>query len=162
MQLRKNPSASRLDPQQGLRSGSVSPPMQQSNAIFADSVAATVSASGVTLDASEIFQEARILSTGGNGASTVVVADVNADGRVDLIVANTCVSGSACSGLVAGSVGVLLGNSDGTFQSPLIYFTNSTVVYTVAVADVNGDGKTDILVGTAPARTGIVLTSGLR
>ncbi len=74
---------------------------------------------------------------------------MNGDGRPDLVVANTCVSGSACGALTAGSVGVLLGNSDGTFQAALIYFTSSTEVSTVAVADVNGDGKPDILVGGA-------------
>jgi hypothetical protein len=69
----------------------------------------------VSLDASTTFLEARTFSTGGNGPSSVAVADLNGDGKPDLAVANACVSGSTC-GNAAGSVGVLLGNGDGTFQ----------------------------------------------
>jgi len=84
------------------------------------------------------FQTAVSYSSGGLGVISVAVADVNGDGIRDLAVVN---DGSD-------SVGVLLGNGDGTFKSA-VSFTASSDGYdplSVAVADVNGDGKPDLVV----------------
>jgi hypothetical protein len=53
---------------------------------------------------------------------------------------------SGSSGVV-GSVGVLLGNGDGTFQTATSYDSGGTDADTnsIGVADVNGDGKLDLL-----------------
>jgi hypothetical protein len=59
------------------------------------------------------FQPALSYSTNGNDAGSVAIADLNGDGQPDLIVANCASSGFACFG--RGSVGILLGNGDGTF-----------------------------------------------
>ena len=56
--------------------------------------------------------------SGGTGASSVAVADVNGDGKPDLVVANICASSTDCS---KGTVAVLLGNGDGTFQTAVTY-----------------------------------------
>ena len=89
------------------------------------------------------FQPAVAYGSGGYFATSVAVADVNGDGRPDLLVANEC-SEYTCK--KPGSVGVLLGNGDGTFQPAVAYGSGGTFPFSVAVADVNGDGKLDLLV----------------
>jgi len=90
------------------------------------------------------FQPAIVLSSGGAGAIAVAIADVNHDTKLDLVVANACVTAANCTD---GTIGVLLGNGNGTFQSAVSYSTGGSV-YGMALADVNGDGKLDAVVGT--------------
>ena len=76
--------------------------------------------------------------SGGQYAQSVAVGDVNGDGKPDLVVANVCASSN---GICNGSVSVLLGNGDGTFQTAVTYGTGGQAAISVAVGDVNGDGK---------------------
>jgi FG-GAP-like repeat/Abnormal spindle-like microcephaly-assoc'd, ASPM-SPD-2-Hydin/FG-GAP repeat len=92
------------------------------------------------------FQSAVTYSSGGYGASAIAVADVNGDGKLDLLVANQCASICSGSSPGVGSVGVLLGNGDGTFQPVVTYPTVAFFGSALTVADVNGDGKPDLLV----------------
>jgi hypothetical protein len=93
--------------------------------------------------------------SGGLSAQAVVVADVNGDGKPDLVVANCRTSGGSNCGFASGSVGVLLGNGDGTFQAAATYgLVGYGSVMSVAVADVNGDGKPDLLVAVELASDG--------
>jgi hypothetical protein len=76
------------------------------------------------------------LSSPVSGTLSLAVADVNQDGKPDIVV-----------GMDSNSyISVLLGNGDGTFQtqkqSPLPDGASS-----LAIADFNGDGKLDIAVG---------------
>ena len=93
------------------------------------------------------FQTVVPYDSGGDYADSVVIADVNGDGKPDLLVANTCTSvqGGGCWN-PAGTVGVLLGNGDGTFQAAVTFGSGGYKAQSVAVADVNGDGKPDLLV----------------
>jgi hypothetical protein len=90
------------------------------------------------------------------GPNSIVAEDVNGDGKIDLV-AMTPYNG----------VFVFLGNGDGTFQTPLPNTTVCTdsigVCQSIAVADLNGDGKPDAAVqsgGTAGGGISILLGNG--
>jgi hypothetical protein len=87
------------------------------------------------------FQTATTYNTGGHYASSIAVADIDGDDRLDLVASNWCDVNYG-----HGSVGKLLGNGDGTFQAAVSYDTGGYYASSVAVADVNGDGKPDLLV----------------
>jgi hypothetical protein len=95
-----------------------------------------------------LFRPAATYHSNGWYAQSVAVADVNGDGKPDLVVANWCDrSETQCvSPPAIGTVGVLLGNGDGTFQSVVSYASGGSDADSVAVADVNGDGKPDLVV----------------
>ncbi len=98
------------------------------------------------------------------GSMNVAVGDFNGDGKPDLAVTNELPR-------VGGQyVTVLLGNGDGTFQSPVNYSVVpssepvGTQFYTetlgVAVGDFNGDGKLDLPVGTYSNAVCILMGNG--
>jgi len=89
------------------------------------------------------FQTAVSYGSGGWRAWGLAAADVNADGKLDLVTANFC-SPSGCVG--NGLVGVLLGNGDGTFRTAVTYDPGGILSTSIAVGDVNGDNKPDLLV----------------
>ncbi|HYW47857.1 MAG TPA: FG-GAP-like repeat-containing protein [Bryobacteraceae bacterium] len=87
----------------------------------------------------------------GTNTVQVALADVNADGKLDLIAVNLGYAyRNSGSTVVAGSVTVSLGKGDGTFQAPVPYTVGQNPI-SLAVADVNGDGKPDLIVGTVTA-----------
>jgi len=91
------------------------------------------------------FQSAVTYASGGFLANGVAVADLNGDKKKDIIVTNQC--SQYCSAERGeGFVGVLLGNGDGTFQPVVTYDPAADNSGSVLVADVNGDGKSDLLV----------------
>jgi Bacterial Ig-like domain (group 3)/FG-GAP-like repeat len=112
-----------------------------------------------TLDASGIFLEAPLYNSGGFEAESLVTADVNGDGIPDIVVANSCSSSGECGS--NGSVDVLLGNGDGTFQSAVSYSSGGVGPFSLALADLNNDGKLDIVVANLFSSTvGVLLGNG--
>jgi hypothetical protein len=75
---------------------------------------------------------------------SVAVGDFNGDGVQDVVVAS--VDSYLCDpGPQLCNVWVLLGNGDGTFQTPQ-FFGAGDIPYAVAVGDFNGDGVQDLVV----------------
>lgn len=89
------------------------------------------------------FQSATSYASGGYGATSVAIGDLNGDGKMDLAVTSDF-NNSVNYGV--GTVGVLAGNGDGTFQSAVQFLTTEYVSDAIVIADVNGDGKPDMLV----------------
>jgi hypothetical protein len=84
------------------------------------------------------FQTAEVSVTP-QSIAAVGLADLRSVGKLDLVATTTPTFADSL-------VYVLLGNGDGTFQSPVAYYTASQVPASAAVADVNGDGIPDIVV----------------
>jgi hypothetical protein len=71
----------------------------------------------------------------GSVPTDLATADLNGDGKLDLVVAQED----------SNEVGVMFGNGNGTFQAPVNYAVGSHP-RSVRIADVNHDGKPDIIV----------------
>jgi len=98
-------------------------------------------------DGDGTFQPAKTYSTGGVNAASVAVGDVTGDGKLDIVTANEGSVGDPYSGVlpVPGSVSVLMGNGDGTFQ-PAITFNLAGEPFSLALGDMNHDGLLDAVV----------------
>jgi hypothetical protein len=103
------------------------------------------------------FRAAQSYDSGGADARSVAVGDVNGDRNLDLVVSEVCVNSGNCT---SGAATVLLGNGDGTFQAALSYASGGVGADGVAVADVNGDGKLDVLVSNYTSSVGVLLGNG--
>ena len=85
--------------------------------------------------AAQRFQQPVTVSTG-NWPAAIITADVNGDGRPDLIYTDHGATASSST------THVLLGNGDGTFAQGAAIATAGT---TIAAADVDRDGRVDLL-----------------
>jgi Bacterial Ig-like domain (group 3)/FG-GAP-like repeat len=106
-----------------------------------------------------------VYNAGGDSTTSVAIADVNGDGHPDLIAAS---SYNTTGSPGPGELGVLLGNGDGTFQAAQAFPSGGSGQTSVAVADVNGDGKPDLLLanfcsaictGTPHGTVGVLLNN---
>jgi hypothetical protein len=86
----------------------------------------------------------------GTNPMSVAVGDVNGDGKLDVATANFSTSNTP------GTVSVLLGNGLGGF-GPHVDITVGISARAVAMGDVNGDGRLDLVVANAGSQTVSVL-----
>jgi hypothetical protein len=94
------------------------------------------------------FQPASQLNPGFACPNVVAIADMNGDGKRDLVFAGGDTDINASSGYVA----VFLGNGTGTFQNAAttaVPAITGSIPTGIAVADVLGDGKLGVLLGEA-------------
>jgi len=82
------------------------------------------------------FKPATTLQLGVN-STNILVADMNGDGKPDLILEGTDSTNTT-------DIAISLGNGDGTFAKPLLTALLDTVSNGLAVGDFNGDGKMDV------------------
>ena len=96
------------------------------------------------------FQTPVSYPTAGAAASAAVIDDVNGDGHPDIVV----VSATDPSNMTSQQISVLLGKGDGTFEAaqsfaaPILTGSispGSEPIVSLITADVNGDGKKDIV-----------------
>jgi Bacterial Ig-like domain (group 3)/FG-GAP-like repeat len=81
---------------------------------------------------------------------SVGIGDFNGDGNPDLAV----VSSNSTT------LSILLGNGNGTFQSPSTMPLSLGNPYALTVVDLNGDGKLDLVIGSAVSGTIVLLGNG--
>ncbi len=93
--------------------------------------------------------------TGAIMSTSVAIGDLNGDGRPDLVTANPDMSTAG-----GNAVSVLLGHGDGTFEPRTIYPAGTNAA-SVAIADLNGDGRPDIVAADSyPNTVSVLLGNG--
>ena len=86
---------------------------------------------------------------------SVAIGDLDGDGKADLAVGNLTLGSPAL-----GTVTIMLGNGDGTFQ-PNSYAATGNGNRSVAIGDLNGDGKPDIVTANwLDGTTSVLLNNG--
>jgi hypothetical protein len=99
------------------------------------------------------FQPQKVIAIP-NGLGLLVAGDFNRDGKPDLAVAERN------QDHIPGFVAILLGNGDGTFQSPMTFPTGQTP-YGLVAADFNGDGILDLATANGnPFNISVLLGNG--
>jgi hypothetical protein len=77
-----------------------------------------------------------------NSPFDVTAVDINGDGKLDIVVSNWGTPNAATND---GAVTVLLGKGNGTFRPAKTFPSGGAEAPSVAVADVNKDGRPDIV-----------------
>jgi len=103
---------------------------------------------------SQLYAAAVTYPSGGTLARGIATADVNGDGKTDILVIN----GDQFVTSHVSTFGVLLGKGDGTFQPAVAYQAggySELDATSLTVGDVNGDGKVDVVAGLCNCSEGV-------
>ena len=94
----------------------------------------------------------------GNLPEWIATGDVNGDGKADLVATIQDYSGTGCA---TEEVAVLTGLGTGKFSKPVLYSTGASAQSNdVFLADVNGDGKPDIIISNTDGTISVLLNKG--
>jgi hypothetical protein len=88
-----------------------------------------------------------------SSVGNLTAADLNKDGNGDLVISDSPLASSA-------RVTVMLGKSDGTFQSGVVYPIAGNYSVAAVIDDVNGDGKLDIVAVSGDQQISVLLGNG--
>ncbi|MCF8465722.1 MAG: T9SS type A sorting domain-containing protein [Flavobacteriales bacterium] len=86
----------------------------------------------------------------GEGAQMAVVADFDDDGNLD----------AATADRFDGTISVLFGNGDGTFQPRLVVYPGLTTVQRLVVTDLNSDNQPDLLARGSDGSLSMLINNG--
>ena len=89
-----------------------------------------------------------ILQPNLNNAPYTAIADVNGDHIPDILQSDFVFAGNGTT-VAQGGVGIALGNGDGTFTDALDFAHSDNTPLSFVTADLNHDGKTDLVISTA-------------
>ncbi|MGD0296824.1 MAG: FG-GAP-like repeat-containing protein [Bryobacteraceae bacterium] len=93
------------------------------------------------------FELASGFTFNGFVSGAMAVGDLNGDGKLDIVVGAppSSLPGGGEAGLSAGSIVLALGKGDGTFVTSSIPTPGNVGPAAIAIADLNGDGKNDLV-----------------
>src|SRR5262249_39596846 len=91
------------------------------------------------------FQAGRVFGVGRIAPTALAAGDLNNDGHLDLAVTTF---GDITQEFPR--LAILLGNGDGTFGAPRLFIPGPGSPTSIALADVNGDGKLDAIIAETP------------
>jgi outer membrane protein assembly factor BamB len=105
-------------------------------------------------DGDGTFRALEEMATFVDGANAVAVADVDGDGKPDVVAASSYETYDSPE-----NVSVSRGNGDGTLQPPALYAVG-THPYAIALADLDGNGSPDLAVADGSSGLRVLLNQG--
>ncbi len=88
----------------------------------------------------------------------IATGDVNSDGKADIV---ATIQNYSATGCPMNEVAIFTGLGTGKFKAPVFYSTGASVQSTdVFLADLNGDGKLDIVTSNADGTISVLLNKG--